>query len=155
MIKKGCKIVFGLGIVLVLVALLINDYLGSFYRVDGDSMYPWLADNDLVYAIKVNDYSTLKTGDIVIIRLKDNKEVIKRVVALPNERIECINGFIYVNDKLLNETYLDVTTDDFEEIKLKENEYFVMGDNRQASFDSRIYGPIEDIQIKYLIIKKF
>ena len=85
-----------------------------------------------------NDY---KRYDIVVIKY-ENSRLIKRVIGLPNERIKCVDGIIYINDEKISDEYATNETSDFDEITLKDNEYYVMGDNRLVSKDSRMIGPI-------------
>lgn len=87
-----------------------------------------------------------------------DKEYVKRVVGLPGERIKIVNKKVYINDKLLNESYVfhkdpnveDTYRDNFPEFNIPENHYFCMGDNRDKSYDSRYWGPVH----KDLIIGK-
>jgi len=82
-------------------------------------------------------------------------EVVKRVIGLPGETILIKGDKVYINGKLLEEPYAlyDHIGDDNIEIQIRENEYFVMGDNRYESGDSREYGPIPKENISYILIK--
>ena len=92
-------------------------------------------------------FNDIERSDIVVVKEK-GELLIKRVIALPNETIECKDGSIYVNDKKLSETYVNGTTNDFEKVSLGKDEYFVMGDNREVSLDSRVYGTYMRKEIK-------
>ena len=97
-------------------------------------------------------------GDIVIVS-EENEYWVKRVIALPNETIECRDGVVYIDGEALEEPYLDTAyvedikknqgyfTSDFEPVTLGADEYFVMGDNRVVSADSRVVGPFTRDQI--------
>ena len=71
-----------------------------------------------------------------------NEKIIKRVIGLPGETIEYNNGKLYINNKVVEDKYNDGTTFDFKKVVLGEDEYFVLGDNRAVSIDSRRLGPI-------------
>ena len=68
--------------------------------------------------------------------------------SFPNEKIKCINGVIFINDEKYEDKYGFGTTTDFDEITLKDDEYFVLGDNRVVSKDSRMLGPIKEKYIE-------
>ncbi len=113
--------------------------------VSGESMYPTLNTED--YLI-INKFAYKKDmpnrGDIVVFKteLKDNKggkkSLIKRIIGLPNEHLTIEDGKVYINDKLINESYIndDYTSGDVD-IVIPNDCYFAMGDNRLLSKDSR------------------
>ena len=113
--------------------LLINIFFYQICFVHGESMNPTLKDRDITVIKKYN--LKLSYGDILVIR-KDNKIIIKRLVGLPGDKIR-IDNYLYVNDKKMDNLYTENKGDIISEILLKENEYFVLGDNRQNSIDSR------------------
>lgn len=122
-------------------------------HVEGLSMFATLDDNDYLIANKI-DYRLHppQRGDIVILRppTDNSKDFIKRVIALPGERLLIRDGYVYINGRLLREPYLPEawTTlanwpqDGSDGRVMGPNEYFVMGDNRNRSQDSRVFGPI-------------
>ena len=92
----------------------------------------------------------LKSGidrfDIVVVKT-DNNRIIKRVIGLPGESVMYEDGKLYINGKYVEDSYSLSETKDFDNIVLKEDEYFVLGDNREVSKDSRMIGPVKKEQI--------
>lgn len=113
------------------------------------SMSPYLEYGDIHFAIR--HIRTIERGDLVQFIPPDDPNQIysdgygKRAIGLPNERIYMESGDVYINGELLDEHYVvfDKGESSFEEITLGESQYFVMGDNRNQSSDSRAFGPIE------------
>jgi len=104
------------------------------------------------------DFKNIKRQNIVIFKMYYNGEeieVVKRVIGLPGENILIKGDEVYINGNLLEEPYAlyDHMGDDNIEVQIKENEYFVIGDNRYESGDSREYGPIPKENISYILIK--
>lgn len=144
-----------------LVLTLFFHFIARPVIVQGDSMYPTLTDQDLGIAdILFMNITGIQRNDIVIIYLEEKNEyLVKRVIALPNEKVQCKSGILYVNDEAVEENYLDPDyfqtqtevygqfTSDFGPVYLAEDEYWCLGDNRPISSDSRRYGPFkkEDI----------
>jgi signal peptidase I len=122
-------------------------------HVEGLSMWATLDDNDYLIANKV-DYRlhNPQRGDIIILRppTDNSKDFIKRVIALPGERLLIRSGVVYINGRKLDEPYLpeawiaytDWPSNNPNGQVMGANQYFVMGDNRNRSQDSRIFGPI-------------
>lgn len=151
------KIIFGGGIVFdlakwlifVLVAFAIfNTFFYAVFVVDGPSMEPNLMDKELVLWDKNNTQYGPARGDIVVVNFPgdpDNKKYVKRIIGLPGERVDVRNGALYINKKLLSENYLPAGTASRPDVTytMKNNEYFIMGDNRPNSNDSRYFGPVE------------
>lgn len=134
---KSLLIAFG-------IALVIRVFLFSPYYVEGASMDPTLHDEEKIF---VNKFEELNRGDIVIIR-GDEKNYVKRLIGFPGDELEMKNDQLYINGQQWNEDYLDENreaaegivsklTGDFGPITVPSDHYYVMGDNRLVSLDSR------------------
>ncbi|MDD3393630.1 MAG: signal peptidase I [Anaerotignum sp.] len=150
--KKGFPVWLQLLFLLVLVFALRTFVLGTVY-VKGSSMEPNFHHGDLVFINKLaTSIGTPKQGDIVICQLHSDEQrekIIKRVIGLPGDVIDIVwNGdsenveyYLYINDELIEEPYLEepiMTKGEIEyPFTVPEGSYFVMGDNRNASSDSR------------------
>lgn len=136
----------------LLIALLINVFVGQATRVEGQSMEPNLhTDQRLVVEKMSYRFHGPKRFDVVVLRLPDQGEelLIKRVVGLPGETVEFRDGFIYINGEKLDEPFDHGETRSGREstILVPPLHVLVLGDNRNHSNDSRSFGPvpIEDL----------
>lgn len=131
------------------VSVLIITFLYQPVRVEGTSMLPRLEDDDRLFINKfVYHVSTIARGDVVVFHypLDPTKSYIKRVIALPGDRLWIDRGLVYVNGKAVNEIYVPPQYRDgrsYAETVVPEDNYFVMGDHRSISSDSREFGPVE------------
>lgn len=133
-----------IGVALVL-AVIIRTLIAEPTAVSGKSMSQTLQAGDKVMVNKfVYLISEPKRGDVVIFQTEEGHDLIKRVVGLPGDQIEAKEGKVFVNGKELSEPYLDnhIKTSDFDLTKVPEGQYFVLGDNRSESADSRLLGTI-------------
>ncbi len=130
-------------IIIILVIVLIRTFIATPIRVNGLSMYPTL-DDGYFMILKKFDHS-IERGDIVVIK-KGKEKLIKRVIGLPKEDVEYRDNELYINGEQIDHKYGDGQTYDFKDY-CAENEYYVLGDNREDSTDSRRFGCVkkEDI----------
>lgn len=161
-------------VVNAIVILLFVNFVAHPVRVDGRSMYPTLKDGEFgftnVGGVLLNG---VKRGDIVVVTMEEKGQKthwVKRVIGMPGDTISCVNDIVFINGKVLDETqYIDpdyrqscvdqfgyfnkvpnannTDVQDFEEVKLGDDEYYVMGDNRPYSKDSRYVGPVKKSQL--------
>lgn len=135
-------------IIIIVVVVIIRTFLVTPAIVDGASMDYTLEDGQLVIVNKiVYKTSDVDRFDIVVLNNEqDGDKIIKRVIGLPNETIEYNNNNLYVNGKLVEQHYVVQDTEDFT-IKTGDGEYFVLGDNRIVSKDSRMLGNFKEDDI--------
>lgn len=134
------------------VLVVIRFFIAEPHKVSGHSMIPNFQDNDYIITNKLAiRFGELQRGEVIILQHPQvpNQVLIKRIVGLPLEHIKIFNGVVYINDKELSEPYLpkgvktqgESFLSDTEDITIPDNQYFVMGDNRPGSSDSREWGP--------------
>jgi signal peptidase I len=152
------KIVYGGGIffdlakwliVVLLVFVLINTFFVSIYFVDGESMSPNFADGEMILWDK-NAYQRElpKRNDIVVVNYPGDpnfRKYVKRIIALPGETVQIKGGKVFIDGKKIEENFLSssIFTEPEGTWKLNIDQYFVMGDNRPNSNDSRFFGPVQ------------
>jgi signal peptidase I len=130
-------------------SLLIITFLYQPVRVEGTSMLPRLEDQDRLFINKfVYRFSAIAQGDVVVFRYPRDtqKSYIKRIIAIPGDRLRIDRGQVFVNDKPLSEPYIPEEYRDVRSLDatvIPKDEYFVMGDHRSISSDSREFGPVK------------
>jgi signal peptidase I len=135
-------------LVSIVVSLIIILFLYQPVRVEGTSMLPRLEDEDRLFINKfAYQFEKIQRGDVVVFYYPhdESKSYIKRVIALPGDTLSIDHGVVSVNGKALHEPYVpDRYKDDrsLPERVIPPNEYFVMGDHRTISSDSRDFGPV-------------
>lgn len=161
-------------VVSAIVILLFVNFVAHPVRVDGKSMYPTLKDGEFGFTnVGGVLFNGVERGDIVVVTMEENGQKthwVKRVIGMPGDTVSCVNDIVFINGKVLDETqYIDpdyrqscvdkfgyfnkvpnadnTDVQDFEEVKLGEDEYYVMGDNRPYSKDSRYVGPVKKSQL--------
>ncbi len=156
MVKKKVSFFAVLGMIVLglFVFIILLPFVFTFAfpgRANGISMTPTIK-NGAFMLINMNAYTNKspERGDIISIDSGEHKNLIKRIIALPGETIEWRDYEIWIDNQKLNEPYMFdkfthtyKQTNQFDSVTLKENEYFVMGDNRSYSTDSRYFGPIK------------
>jgi signal peptidase I len=160
-IKSSSIVAEWVGIILAafVVSLLIKTYVVQTFYIPSASMENTLLINDHLLVNKLSyRWGNVKQGDIVVFKTppkepdKSINDLIKRVIALPGDTFQEQNGVVYVNGKPLSEPYTlpDRPGASYPETVIPPGDYWVMGDNRGDSSDSRIFGPIS----KSLIVGK-
>jgi signal peptidase I len=130
-------------------SVLIITFLYQPVRVEGTSMLPRLVDQDRLFINKfVYHFEAIEPGDVVVFRYPRDiqKSYIKRIIAIPGDRLRIDRGRVYVNDQLLSEPYIPQEyrdTRSLDPVVIAQGEYFVMGDHRSISSDSREFGPVK------------
>jgi signal peptidase I len=143
-------IVFAIGIFFFVYLLIMRPH-----KIDGESMMPNYLNAEYLLTEKVTYYlNKPQRGDVVVLKppqmVSEGNEFIKRIVGLPGERIKVFGGRVYINGKILNEPYIasSVVTaggtflTDNVDYTVPGDRYFLMGDNREHSSDSRYWGPV-------------
>ncbi len=130
-------------------SVIIITFLYQPVRVEGTSMLPRLEDRDRLFINKfVYHVSAIERGDVVVFRYPRDpeKSYIKRVIALPGDTLRVDRGRVYVNGNLLHEPYVPPEYRDdrsLAEMVIPADSYFMMGDHRSISSDSRDFGPVD------------
>lgn len=140
-------------IIVLLIYFGFTCFIATPVVVAGSSMYPTLQDGEVGLSSLID--KSVERFDIVVV-WAENKYIVKRVVGLPGETISCKDETIYIDGKAIEEDFLDESytsqfedfTSDFEEVTLGNDEYFLLGDNRNDSKDSRYYGAFKKDDIK-------
>lgn len=140
------------GIALVL-ALLLRRFVFLLAFVKGRSMQNTLYDGELIFALRRMFWRRIQRFDVVLCKYPKRKGLfVKRVVALPGERVAMAEGILYINGEAIEESFpRKICMREMDERTVPEGCYFVMGDNRPASRDSRSVGAIAENQIIALV----
>lgn len=133
----------------LIIALLIVNFVFISVVVQGSSMEPCLEENQKGISFIIGKVFGINRFDIVVIENDENEKLlVKRVIGLPNEKVEFRDNKLYINDEIVAEDFLkEGTVTENLEIILDEDEYFCLGDHREVSKDSRYYGPFTTKQI--------
>lgn len=148
-VKKGLKEMVPY-LILIMVLIFIRIFIVTPVRVDGTSMEKTLKENDILILKKFDH--TYERFDVVVFNYNKQK-LIKRVIGLPGETVEYKNNKLYINGEYIKEDFIGSKSFDFNISELGYNvvpngEYLLVGDNRDASYDSRYFGTVkqEDIE---------
>ncbi|MGA2966033.1 MAG: signal peptidase I [Terriglobales bacterium] len=137
-------------LVSIAIAAFIIIFLYQPVKVEGTSMMPGLEDQERIFVNKfVYRWEPIQRGDIVVFRYPrdPSKSYIKRVVGVAGDRIRIETGQVYVNGEALDEDYIPTDYADarsYAEVVVPRNSYFVLGDHRTMSNDSRDFGPVNE-----------
>jgi signal peptidase I len=130
------------------LALVIIIFLYQPVKVEGTSMAPLLSDQERIFINKfVYRFEPIHRGDVVVFwyPLDHSKSFIKRVIALPGESVEIRQGMVYVDGQQIKEPYVPPQYEDLSDygpVRVPPSMFFVMGDHRISSNDSRVFGPV-------------
>ena len=139
--------------VAMIAGLVIKSFIFAPTLVSGQSMMPTLNDKDRLFISKIQynlNLKEFKQGDIVVLEAPDKDAFyVKRIIGLPGDIVKIENGNVYINGDMLKENYIEkdtytYTPNEGEDIIVKDGYYFVLGDNRGASKDSRVLGMISE-----------
>ena len=140
------------------IAFCLRMFVFELVRVDGESMNNTLVDGQHLFVEKISKHSGLDRGDIVIVKYPDsgNKAYVKRIVATGGDSVLVMDGSLYINGEKQNESYIKESYMEYlgegyggdgAQYTVPEGYYYVMGDNRNNSRDSRMVGPISKDEI--------
>lgn len=132
-------------VLIIIAVILIRTFIITPVRVDGASMDQTLEDGQILLLYKL---ANVDYGDIVVLdEEKEGEIIIKRIIGMPGDTVSIRDNTIYVNGEEVEEDYAYGETSDYEEITLDDDEYFILGDNRPISKDSRYFGPVKEDEI--------
>ncbi len=147
-------------VVAIASALLVRAYVVQQFAVEGESMLSTLHDGDRVLVNRLSyRLHDPRRGDVVVLQRFDGnateRDLIKRVIGLPGETVEVRDCVVYIDDRQLEETYIDMAIQardgcggEQSPVEVPDGSVFVLGDHRGASQDSRVFGPVtEDLLI--------
>ena len=128
-------------------------FVAQFHKVSGNSMVPTMHNGDYLITEKVSyRFRSPKQGEIIVLKnpRNESQDFIKRIIAVPGDTLQIAGSFVYINGTALKEEYLPAGTvtsagafvREGDIIKAGDNQYFVFGDNRDHSSDSREWGPV-------------
>ncbi|SJZ63608.1 signal peptidase I [Selenihalanaerobacter shriftii] len=131
-------------VIAVILSFIIITFIIQAFYIPSGSMRPTLEPGDRIFVNKfIYRFKNPERFDIIVFKYPVNprKKFIKRVIGLPGDTVSIDNGTVYVNDRPLKENYtLDVGYSNYQEVEVPPKHYFVLGDNRNNSEDSRFWG---------------
>lgn len=146
--KNQTSVIIALAVTVIFIAMLLR-FFGAALVIGGTSMEPALHNGTIIISAKPGEEDAITRGDIVIANIEDQKtgksvRVIKRAVGIPGDKIQIKDGGLYINGEW-EKTFERIREPGKarEEISLGKDEYFLLGDNVNASGDSRMFGPVK------------
>jgi signal peptidase I len=136
-------------VISLVVSAFIIVFLYQPVKVEGTSMLPGLEDQERIFINKfVYRFGTVERGDIVVFHYPrdPNKSYIKRVIGVEGDRVRIEDGRVFVNGRRLEEPYVPAEYEDlrsYPEVKVPPHSYYLLGDHRTSSSDSRDFGPVD------------
>ncbi|MDR3214924.1 MAG: signal peptidase I [Bacilli bacterium] len=140
-------------LIIIIVIFFTFNYVLMSVKVNGTSMLPTYQDGERGIMLRNMGFNKPNYGNTVVVFYHWDGEaelIVKRVIGLPGDEVKIKDNQIYVNNKAIKDTKRNPNTQmyDFPPLKLADDEYFVMGDNRNVSKDSRMIGPVKFSDIK-------
>ena len=133
-------------IIIIICVVLIRTFIITPVRVDGVSMNPTLENNEILILNKLD--KSYNRFDVIVFKY-NNTKLVKRIIGIPGDTIEYKDNKLYINGKYIKENFKHKDTSDFTySTVIPENSYYVLGDNRVNSLDSRIIGLVEKEKIE-------
>ena len=147
-------------IVAVISIYLVYTFIAQPFKVDGKSMEPNFSTGDYLIVDEITyRFREPARGEVIVLRNPTNEAdfFIKRVIGLPEEQVLVSDSKVFIDGKLIGEEYLfgGISMADTPPFQLGKDEFFVMGDNRGSSFDSRSWGPLGKHQIVGVVRIRF
>ena len=172
--KEITEWIVAIGVALIILVVVIN-FVGKSYTIKGDSMDPTLKDGEHVIVNMIGyNLGGLEKGNVIVFHADESSDYVKRVIGMPGDKVEYKKDQLYVNDKKVDEPYLDynkkrkqveyITANDLDvsslpnsngEEKIPKGKLLVLGDNREVSKDSRSFGLINEDQVVGKVSFKF
>ncbi|MCP4216125.1 MAG: signal peptidase I [bacterium] len=137
-------------LIAAVISILLINYVAAAYKIKGHSMLPNLKDKERIIIYKWGIKSGLERFDIIVLNKPDspNRTIIKRVIGLPGETVEIKEGEVYIDNIKIDQPFLSPNKNVFFKrihmapLKIRDGHYFVLGDNRVVSRDSRSFGTV-------------
>ena len=149
------------------LSIVIRNYLVDTRIVPTGSMIPTIQLQDRLIVDRIfYKYDTIERGDIIVFSApeaaEEDKDLVKRVIGLPGEKLEIKQGTVFINDKALKEPYVENPADyNYGPVDIPNNSYFMLGDNRRYSKDSHVWGYVPDenllgrVWVRYWPLERF
>lgn len=151
--QKGYLKLLGIFFLLGFVLLFRNNVCERVI-VNGVSMAPTFRQDEICWVNKISD--KYERYDVVIAKAPDNSKIIKRIIGVPGDEILIQDGTIFINGEIIDNSYDFALEDDYtERFFCDKNEYYLLGDNRQHSVDSRVFGAVNEKDLKGKVVFRF